>query len=143
MAITQLSVFLENQPGRLAQALRLISAAGVNIRAMSLADTMDFGILRIIVSDVEKTKEILKNESVVIETGVIAVRMEDQAGALYNILQVLEEADINVEYLYAFTGRKDASAYVVLRVNETELAEKALKEKNIHTLSNDEMISQL
>ncbi|MBQ3864774.1 MAG: ACT domain-containing protein [Clostridia bacterium] len=143
MAITQLSVFLENQPGRLAQALRLISAAGVNIRAMSLADTKDFGILRIIVSDVEKTKEILKNESVVIETGVIAVRMEDQAGALYNILQVLEEADINVEYLYAFTGRKDASAYVVLRVNETELAEKALKEKNIHTLSNDEMISQL
>ena len=143
MAITQLSVFLENQPGRLAEAVRVISAAGVNIRAMSLADTKDFGILRIIVSDVEKTREILKTESVVIETKVIAVKMEDEAGALYSILQVLEEADINVEYLYAFTGPQDASAYVVLRVNDTEAAEKTLKENNIPTLSDEEIISQL
>ena len=143
MAITQLSVFLENQPGRLAAAVRTISGAGINIRAMSLADTRDFGILRIIVSDVEKTKEILKSDSVVIETNVIAVKMEDEAGALYNILKVLEEAKINVEYLYAFTGPQDGSAYVVLRVNETEQAEKTLKEKNISTLSNEEIISQL
>ena len=108
MAITQLSVFLENKPGQLAAAVKLISEGGVNIRALSLADTRDFGILRLIVSDNKKAKELLAEKSIVTETPVIAVKMEDEAGALNRILQSLQEEQINVEYLYAFTG---AAAY--------------------------------
>ena len=139
MAITQLSVFLENSPGRLAEAVRTISEAGVNIRAMSLADTKDFGILRIIVSDAEKTKERLSENYIVMETKVIAVKMDDQAGALSSVLQTLEKASINVEYMYAFTGSEAYSAYVVIRVDDTASAEKVLSESGIATLSDEQL----
>ncbi len=139
MAITQLSVFLENKPGQLARAVKVISEAGVNIRAMSIADTMDFGILRIIVSDICATKELLRDMSIVTETSVIAVKMDDQAGALYRVLQVLNEAEINLEYMYAFTGSAAYSAYVVLRVDDVEQAEAVLNAKGIRTLSDAEI----
>ena len=139
MAITQLSVFLENKPGKLAETVKRISEAGVNIRAMSLADTKDFGILRLIVSDVAKTKALLTEQAIVTETEVVAVRMDDQAGALYSILKVLDGAQINVEYLYAFTGTKSDSAYVVLRVDNADAAEKLLSEGGVSTLSDDEL----
>lgn len=139
MAITQLSVFLENSPGRLAEAVRIISDAGVNIRAMSLADTKDFGILRLIVSDADKAKETLSSNYIVMETKVIAVKMDDQAGALNNILQALEKAQINVEYMYAFTGAEALSAYVVLRVDDLENAETVLAESGLQTLTDDKL----
>ncbi|MBR5942979.1 MAG: amino acid-binding protein [Clostridia bacterium] len=139
MAIIQLSVFLENKPGKLAETVKRISEAGVNIRAMSLADTKDFGILRLIVSDVAATKSLLTDQAIVIETEVVAVHMDDQAGALYRILKVLDGAQINVEYLYAFTGTKSDSAYVVLRVDNTDAAEKLLAENGVATLSDDEL----
>ena len=139
MAITQLSVFLENSPGRLAEAVRTISDAGVNIRAMSLADTKDFGILRIIVSDAAKTKELLSDNYIVMETRVIAVKMDDQAGALNNVLQTLEKEQINVEYMYAFTGSEAYSAYVVLRVDDTEHAEEILNKSGIQSLSDEKL----
>ena len=139
MAITQLSVFLENSPGRLAEAVRIISDAGVNIRAMSLADTKDFGILRLIVSDADKAKETLSSNYIVMETKVIAVKMDDQAGALKNILQALEKAQINVEYMYAFTGAEALSAYVVLRVDDLENAETVLAESGMQTLTDDRL----
>lgn len=135
MAITQLSVFLENKPGKLSETVRKISEAGVNIRAMSIADTKDFGILRLIVSDAAVTKRIVSEHAIVTETEVIAVRMDDQAGALSGVLDALEEAQINVEYLYAFTGTKSDSAYVVLRVDNTAAAEKLLSERGFATLS--------
>ncbi len=98
MAITQLSIFLENQPGRLAQALRLISAAGVNIRAMSLADTKDFGILRLIVKEWERAQKVLlENGLAVTVTGVVAVEVEDQPGGMCQILDTLDRFAINVE----------------------------------------------
>ena len=143
MAITQLSIFLENSPGRLAEAVRIISEAEVNIRAMSLADTKDFGILRIIVSDAEKTKKTLSDNYIVMETRVIAVKMDDQAGALNNILQILEKAQINVEYMYAFTGSEALSAYVVLRVDDLEHAETVLCDSGIPTLSDEKLRSIL
>ena len=143
MAITQLSIFLENSPGRLAEAVRIISEAEVNIRAMSLADTKDFGILRIIVSDAEKTKKTLSDNYIVMETRVIAVKMDDQAGALNNILQILEKAQINVEYMYAFTGSEALSAYVVLRVDDLEHAETVLTDSGIPTLSDEKLRSIL
>ena len=139
MAITQLSVFLENKPGKLAETVKRISEAGINIRAMSLADTKDFGILRLIVSDVAKTKALLTEQAIVTETEVVAVRMDDQAGALYRILKVLDGAQINVEYLYAFTGTKSDSAYVVLRVDNAGAAEKLLAESGVSTLSDAEL----
>ncbi len=143
MAITQLSAFLENKPGHLASAIRTISDAGVNIRAMSLADTRDFGVLRLIVSDIEKTKKLLSDISVVIETKVIAVEMTDEAGALSKILKVLEKADINIEYVYAFTGSAACSAYVALRVDDVEHAEAALRAGGIDSLTDEKLMKLL
>ena len=141
MAITQLSVFLENRPGQLAAAVRRISAAGVNIRALSLADTKDFGLLRLIVDDVPKAKAVLMEHSIVLETPVIAARMDDVSGALDRILKVLETTQINVEYMYAFTGATAGSSYVVLRVDDAGAAEAALLDGGVALLSNEEMAS--
>ncbi len=143
MAITQLSVFLENKPGQLAAAVKLISEGGVNIRALSLADTRDFGILRLIVSDNKKAKELLAEKSIVTETPVIAVKMEDEAGALNRILQSLQEERMNVEYLYAFTGAAAYSAYTVLRVDDAAHAELVLKNNGVSTLSDAELMELL
>ncbi len=139
MAITQLSVFLENRPGQLAAAVRTISEAGVNIRALSLADTKDFGLLRLIVDDVPKAKDVLSERSIVLETPVIAARMDDEAGALNHILQLLETTKINVEYMYAFTGAAAGRAYVVLRVDDAETAEGALRAGGVSLLTDGEM----
>ncbi len=140
MAITQLSVFLENRPGQLASAVRTISEAGVNLRALSLADTKDFGLLRLIVDDIPKAKQVLSERSIVLETPVIAARMDDVSGALDHILQLLETTQINVEYMYAFTGAAAGSAYVVLRVDDAEMAEKALKQGGVSLLSDGEIV---
>ena len=140
MAITQLSVFLENRPGQLAAAVRTISKAGVNLRALSLADTKDFGLLRLIVDDIPKAKQVLSERSIVLETPVIAARMDDVSGALDHILQLLETTQINVEYMYAFTGAAAGSAYVVLRVDDAEMAEKALKQGGVSLLSDGEIV---
>ena len=139
MAITQLSVFLENRPGQLAAAVRTISEAGVNLRALSLADTKDFGLLRLIVDDIPKAKQVLSERSIVLETPVIAAQMDDVSGALDHILQLLETTQINVEYMYAFTGAAAGSAYVVLRVDDAETAEKALKQGGISLLTDGEI----
>ncbi len=139
MAITQLSVFLENRPGQLAAAVRTISEAGVNLRALSLADTKDFGLLRLIVDDIPKAKQVLSERSIVLETPVIAARMDDVSGALDHILQLLETTQINVEYMYAFTGAAAGSAYVVLRVDDAETAEKALKQGGVSLLTDGEI----
>ena len=139
MAITQLSAFLENTPGTLSKTLSAITAAGVNIRALSVADTKDFGILRIIVSDIEKTKAAISDDTVVKETPVIAVKMNDTAGALGSVLNVLKSADINIEYVYAFTGAVAGNAYVVLRVDDIEQAEITLSQNGIKTLSDGDI----
>ncbi len=139
MAITQLSAFLENTSGTLYEAVSAITEAGVNIRALSVADTKDFGILRIIVSDIEKTKEALDDNTIISETSVIAVKMNDQAGALNNILKILKNDEVNIEYVYAFTGAMQDSAYVVLRVDDIVEAESVLNRNGIVTLSDEDM----
>ena len=143
MAITQLSAFLENTPGTLCETISAITDAGVNIRALSVADTKDFGILRIIVSDIEKTKAAINNDTVVKETPVIAVKMNDEAGALNSVLRVLRTAGINIEYVYAFTGAVHGNAYVVLRVDDVDQAEKMLGENGINTLGDSDIASFL
>ncbi len=120
-------------------AVRRISGVGVNIRALSLADTKDFGLLHLIVGDVAKAKSVLSENSIVLESPVIAARMDDVAGALDRILQLLETTQINVEYMYAFTGTSAGSAYVVLRVDDAAAAEAALHAGGVSLLTDEEM----
>jgi hypothetical protein len=139
MAITQLSAFLANTPGTLYEAVDAITKADVNIRALCVAETKDFGILRIIVSDVEKTKEALDEHTVISETPVVVVKMSDQAGSLKEVLEILKDDQVNVEYVYAFTGAIHGSAYVVFRVDDVEEAERILQKKGIKTLVNEDL----
>ena len=139
MAITQISLFLMNQPGQLVEAVGILSEGGANIRAMSIAESNDFGILRAIVSDTDLAVSLLKEKYLISKTEVIAARMGDKSGSLYPILKALNEANINIEYMYAFTGTGVDEAYVVLRVNDVETAEAVLKASGIPTLSDDNL----
>jgi len=139
MAITQLSVFLMNQPGALVDAVKAISDAGINIRAMSIAEANDFGILRIIVSDTDAVCKLLGEKYLFSKTEVVAAQMNDRSGALYPILVVLNEANINIEYMYAFTGSSAEEAYVVFRVNDLKTAEEVLNANGIRTLSDENL----
>ena len=139
MAITQLSVFLMNQPGALVDAVREISGSGANIRAMSIAEANDFGILRIIVSDTDAVCRLLGDQYLFSKTEVVAAQMSDRSGALYPILVVLNEANINIEYMYAFTGSGPEEAYVVFRVNDVKTAEEVLNANGIRTLSDESL----
>ena len=141
MAIQQISVFVENQKGKLLGTVKALAEAGINIRALSIADTKDFGILRLITSDNQKAMEVLSQDSVVNTTKVIAAKMEDEAGALYKVLQILSDAQINIEYIYAFAASDDFGAYVVLRVDNTPAAEAILQAAGIATLTNDDVKS--
>ena len=139
MAIRQVSVFVENQPGKLHETLKLIADSGLNVRALSIAETRDFGILRLITSDTPKTIEALSQESIINITTVIAAKLEDRVGALCYVLDFLAQAEINIEYIYAFTASEDFGAYVVIRVDDAEKAEQVLKEHNIPTLCEEDI----
>ena len=139
MAITQISLFLMNQPGQLVDAVGSISGTGSNIRAMSIAEANDFGILRAIVTDTDKVCELLKEKYLITRTPVVAARMDDRSGALYPILAALSEGKVNIEYMYAFTGTGPEEAYVVLRVQDTAQAEGILHVAGIETLSDDSL----
>ena len=139
MAITQCSLFLMNQPGQLVDAVGAISAAGANIRAMSISEANDFGILRAIITEPERICAELKDRFLITRTPVVAARMDDRSGALFPILEVLNKANINIEYMYAFTGTGPEEAYVVLRVNDPENAESVLNAAGIGTLSDDNL----
>lgn len=138
MAIKQVSVFIENKQGKLSDVVKTISEADINIRAMSIGDSQDFGILRLIVSDTEKAQKILSEDRIVKITDVIAVKMDDTHGALYKILKVLEEAQINLEYTYAFTA-KGEGAYVVFRVDNVAEAEKIFVEHGIKVMEEQDI----
>ena len=140
MAIQQLSVFVENQKGKLLGTVKALADAGINIRAMSIADTKDFGILRLITSDNAKAMEVLADESIVNTTKVIAAKMEDKAGALYQVLQILSDAQINIEYLYAFTASEDFGAYVVFRVSDAAAAQEILNAHGVATLDDADIV---
>lgn len=140
MTISQLSVFAENKPGTLVEITDALGNAGVDIRAMSVADTMDFGIMRLIVNDIEKAKEALSGIGCVVsETPVIAAAVSDQPGALTNITRLLADNNINIEYMYAFITISKQYAYVVLRVEDNDRAEEILKDKGIKLVSNDDI----
>lgn len=139
MAIRQVSVFVENQPGKLHETLKMIADSGLNVRALSIAETRDFGILRLITSDTPKTIEVLSKESIINTTTVIAAKLEDRVGALCYVLDFLAQAEVNIEYIYAFTASEAFGAYVVIRVDDAAKAEKVLAENNIPTLNEDDI----
>lgn len=128
MFIKQISVFLENKSGRLAAVARLLAEEKINIRALSIADTSDFGILRLIVDQPDKACEALKRGGFTVSaTEVLAVAVPDTPGALAPALAVLEAADINIEYLYAFVAKCADLAMVLFKVSDTERAKAVLR----------------
>jgi len=135
MRVEQISVFLENRAGRLAEITRVLGDAGVNIRALSLADTSDFGILRLIVSDNDKAKETLKEHGFTVgKTSVVAVEVEDRPGGLNRILEILSQEGINVEYMYAFVQHSGENALMIFRFDDIDAAVKLLLDNDIKVL---------
>ena len=127
MAIKQLTVFVQNSKGTIVSVTDILAKNNVNIRALSIAETKDFGILRLIVNDNELAIKLLQENGYLIKAiDVIGVKIGDEPGKLSSALSVLDKADINVEYLYAFMSRTEKHAYVVLRVEDNALAETAL-----------------
>jgi hypothetical protein len=123
MKVEQISVFLENKPGSLEHATRVLRDASINIRTLSLAETSDFGILRLIVNDVEKANKVLKDAGFrVSKTVVVAVEVPDKPGGLHSIMEVLSVEGINVEYLYAFVEKSGQNAVIIFRFDAPEKA---------------------
>ena len=140
MFIKQLSIFVENKVGRLQSIINSLGENDVNIRALSIADTTDFGILRIIVDDPAKAKLVLKGMGVISKsTDVIAVYIDDKSGGLASVLNVVSDAGIGIEYMYAFLGRKTGKALMVLKADDEEMAETVLKNHGVELASPDEI----
>ncbi len=141
MSVKQLSVFIENRPGRLSAVTGVLGDAGINIRAISTADTKDFGILRLIVDDPDKAVKALKeNDCVVTSTNVLAVIADDTPGGMAGMMKVLYNDNISVEYMYsAFLNPSDVTACLILRVENAENAVEALEEAGYKLLTEEEL----
>ena len=136
MSLKQLTVFVENKQGALVAITDTLAKHNVNIRALSIADTEDFGILRLIVNDNETALKTLTEEGYLLKTtDVVGVKIGDEPGKLSKALDVLDKADINMEYLYAFMSRTEKHAYVVLRVADNAAAEAALEADGFHLVT--------
>ena len=132
MTVKQISVFLENKPGQLAAFTDVISKGGINLRALSLAEAEDFGIVRVIVDDVYNATAVLKEEHYIFSiTDVIALEIPDTPGGLNKVLHLLNDKGVNIEYTYAFTARKQDTAYMIFRVTDNDAAAEILRENGI------------
>ncbi len=142
MKVEQISIFIENKSGRLAEVAGILGDAGINIRSLSLADTSDFGILRLIVNDVEQAKAVLKERGFTVnKTEVVAVEVPDQPGGLAAILKVLDRERINVEYMYAFVERCGGNAVIIFRFDEPDKAIAALQASSFSILDGERLYS--
>lgn len=140
MKVQQISIFLENKSGRLAEVADLLAKSRINIRALSLADTVDFGILRLIVNDEEKTVDLLKAGGFTVSINeVVAVVVPDRSGGLASILSALQGKGINVEYMYAIVQKNEGNAVLILRFDELEKAVSTLRAAGVRMLSGDEV----
>ncbi len=143
MAVKQISVFMENRAGKISAVTRLLGNGGIDIRAMSLADTTDFGILRIVVNDTDKAMKILEeNNFSATTTKVLAVGLPDRPGGLAEVMEALYADNIGVEYMYAFVSREEDKAYVMLRVGDNDFATKVLKEKGFNLLNSGDLFDE-
>ncbi|MBO5007939.1 MAG: ACT domain-containing protein [Clostridia bacterium] len=140
MFIKQLSIFVENKHGRLEAIIDALGKNGVNISALSIADTTDFGILRLIVDDTEKAKKTLNDIGVIAKvTDVIAVYIDDRTGGLASVLKVVSDGGVSIEYMYAFLGRTEGKALMVLKADDEAKAEKILTENGIKLAAPNEI----
>jgi hypothetical protein len=140
--IRQISIFLENKSGRLAEVTKILGANGVNIRALSIADTTDFGILRLIVNDPELAHRVLREAGFAVSvTEVVAVEVADEPGGLARVLEMMQEANLNIEYLYAFVQKTPDAALVVCRVEQVDEAVAVLRQRGVRLLSEKEVYS--
>ena len=140
MRVEQISIFLENKSGRLAEVTSVLAAAGVNIRALSLAETADFGILRLIVDKIDRAKQALKDNGFTIgKTEVVALEVPDRPGGLAEIVRILGAAEINVEYMYAFVQRSKDNAIVIFRFDELDKAIEVLTGAGVRILRGEEL----
>ncbi|MBQ5824984.1 MAG: acetolactate synthase [Clostridia bacterium] len=136
MAIKQLTVFVENKQGELVEITEALSQNGIDIRALSVAETQDFGMLRLIVNDAETAKDVLAQAGYVAKLNdVVGVKIGDAPGKLSVALKVLDERKINMDYLYAFMARTEKHAYVVIRVADNDAAEEALEAAGYHLIT--------
>ncbi|MDY0269690.1 ACT domain-containing protein [Trichloromonas sp.] len=135
MKVDQISIFIENKSGRLAEVTRVLGEAGVNIRALSLADTSDFGILRLIVNKTDEAKAVLKSKGFTVnKTDVVAVEVPDRPLGLNSILEILDRGHVNVEYMYAFVERCGENAVIIFRFDNTDEAIQVLTRGGITVL---------
>jgi hypothetical protein len=138
MLVKQISIFLENKSGRLAEVTKTLGSNDIDISALSIADTTDFGILRLIVNKPEKAERVLKESGFTVScTSVIAIAVEDKPGGLASALEILEKESIGIEYMYAFVGKTSTDALVILRVEDPEKAVLSLSNKKIKVLASD------
>ena len=138
MSVNQVSVFLENKPGTLDALTKVLSDHHINIRALSLADTNDFGIVRMLVNDVYEATNVLKEENFAATfTPVLIYKISDETGSLQKLLQKFTEANVNIEYMYAFAGK--SNAYMIFRVTDTKTAEAQLVSKGLRSLTQEEI----
>lgn len=142
MKVEQISVFLENKAGRLFEVTGILYEAQVNIRALALADTSDFGVLRLIVDQNDRAVAALKENGFTVgKTEVVAVKVEDKPGGLHNILKLLKETNLNVEYMYSYMRRIGQNAVMIFRFDDVAAAVKLLKEKGFSLLDGSELDS--
>ncbi len=140
MLVEQIAVFLENKSGRLAEITRILAENGINIRALSVADTADFGILRLIVDKVDLAKEVLRQGGFTVgKTYVLAVEVPDKTGGLAGVLKVAHGEGLNVEYMYAFVNKSGANAVLIFRFDDMDKALTVLKEKGLTLLTGEQI----
>ncbi len=140
MFIKQLSVFVENKPGRLNSIVECLGKAGVNLRALSIADTTDFGILRAIVDDNDKALAALSEIGVISKTTeVVAVFIDDEAGGLASVIRTVSDAGISIEYMYAFLGRTHGKALMVLKADDEDALEAVLTARGVQLVSESDI----
>ena len=138
MKVEQISIFIENKSGRLAEVTRILGESGVNIRALSLADTSDFGILRLIVDRTDLAKSALKEAGFTVsKTEVVAVEVPDRPSGLFSILEILDQGEVNVEYMYAFVERCGENAVIIFRFDNPEEAIRVLVENGVNVLEGE------
>jgi len=140
MKVEQIAIFLENKSGRLAEITSILAQKGINIRAMSLADTADFGILRLIVNDTESACKALKEAGFTIgKTHVVVIEVPDQPGGLAGVLKQIKDGGLNVEYMYAFTQKSGETGIIIFRFDELDAAIETLNKAGVRILSGEEV----
>lgn len=143
MKVEQISIFLENKTGRLAEVTSVLTQAGINIRALSLADTSDFGILRMIVNDPELARQELRAHGFTVARNmVVALEVDDQPGGLHKILSLFTACDVNVEYMYAYIRPKNKNATMIFRFDKIDEAVRVLQENKVTLLDGQTIYSE-